>query len=55
MQPVLNWILAHQIILASAIVAVIDLAMALNPKLEGNGLLHQVYVWLKALIAPKQQ
>lgn len=33
--------------LSGAVIAVIDLAMALNPNLKGNGLLHSVMVFLK--------
>lgn len=54
MASVVQWVLSHQVVLAVALVGLMDLAMALNPKLDANGMFHQVYLWLKALLAPKQ-
>ena len=53
MDQVLAWLLAHQALLAGAIVGVLDLIFALVPGLEGNGLLHQLYLWLKSLVPKK--
>lgn len=40
MSALLNWVAAHQGAVAGAIVAVIDLAMALVPSWASNGILH---------------
>lgn len=48
-----NWLLAHQYVLAGAVVAVLDLVFALVPSLEGNGVLHALYLWVKKLVGPK--
>lgn len=53
MQGIIDWILAHQIVLAVFIVALLDLAFALAPKLEANGILHQIYLWVKKLSEAK--
>lgn len=50
MQVVINWILAHSVILASLGVAVLDLLFALSPNLEANGILHAIYLQLKKLL-----
>lgn len=38
-----NWAM----VVAPLVVAVLDLVFALSPSLAANGILHQVYVWLK--------
>lgn len=43
------WILSHGVVLAGLGVAVLDLVFALNPSLEANGILHQIYLWLLSL------
>lgn len=47
------WILEHQVVVVGAVVAMLDLVFALVPRLSGNGILHQLYVWLKKLIPKK--
>lgn len=52
MDQVLAWLLAHQALLAGAIVGVLDLLFALQPNWQANGVLHAVYLWLKSLVKP---
>lgn len=48
-----NFILAHQVVFAGLGVAVIDLAIGLNPNLAASGLLHSVYLFLKGRTGPQ--
>jgi hypothetical protein len=52
MSQIVAFLVAHEAVLASLGVAVLDLLFALNPSLEANGVLHQVYLWIKGLVAP---
>lgn len=49
MSALISFIVAHEGVLAGLGVAVLDLVFALNPNVAGNGVLHQVYLWLKKL------
>lgn len=49
MSQIISFIVAHEAILAALGVAVLDLVFALNSNLQANGVLHQVYLWLKGL------
>jgi len=40
MSVIIAWVMAHQLILVGAIVAVMDLIFALVPSWESNGVLH---------------
>lgn len=55
MQAVIDFLVAHQVVLASALVALVDLAIAVSPKLAGNGILHQIYLALKGLMSKPPQ
>lgn len=48
MQAILDFITAHQAILAGFGVAVLDLIFALIPGVQSNGFLHWLYNLLKA-------
>lgn len=50
MAAVLAWIVSHEVVLAAAVVAVLDLVFALNPNSASNGVLHWIYVQLQALL-----
>lgn len=45
---IVNWLVGHQGVVATVVVALIDLAIALSPSLQGNGILHQVWVLAKS-------
>lgn len=45
----LAFIQAHEVILAAAGVAVIDLIFAINPALQSNGILHWIFTELGTL------
>lgn len=47
-----NFVMAHEALLAALLVAALDLAMALSPSLESNGLLHALYLLAKKESAP---
>ena len=49
MQHIIDFILANKVILAALAVAILDLAFALNQKLDGNGILHQIYLTAKKI------
>jgi hypothetical protein len=53
MQDVMAFLTSHQGLVTGVVVAVLDLVFALSPKAAGNGLLHQVYVWIKPPAPPK--
>lgn len=48
MQVIIDFVLAHQVLLSSLVVAVLDLVFALNPNANApDGVLHAVYLFLK--------
>lgn len=49
MQDVINFILAHQLVIVALVVGLLDFAFAVSPGLESNGILHALYLWLKSL------
>lgn len=49
MQAIISWVVAHQAIVSGAVVGVLDLVFALSPALAGNGILHQIYLWIASL------
>lgn len=51
MEAFIAWMTAHSAVMAGAIVGVLDLLFALVPALAANGILHQVYLWLKSLVS----
>lgn len=53
MQAVIQFVLAHEVVLAALGIAVLDLAFALNPSLQSNGLLHWVWTMLVGIKTPK--
>lgn len=48
MQNVISFFMDHQAVIISLLVAILDFLIALNPSMEGNGILHQIYVYLKS-------
>jgi len=52
MADLITWITAHQGVVAAAAVGLLDLAFALFPKIEANGILHQLYLWAKSVVKP---
>lgn len=53
MTDLVAWVSAHAAVLAGVGVAVLDLAFALSPKVDSNGLLHAIYLQLKKLTGGK--
>lgn len=53
MQDVINFIVAHQVVVVALVVGLLDFAFAVAPNLESNGVLHALYLWLKSLGAKK--
>lgn len=53
MQDVITWILAHQTLLAVAVVGVLDFAFAIKPDWESSGVVHWLYLQAKALTGSK--
>ena len=49
MQAVIDFVMSHMAVLAGLLVAVLDLVFALNSKAESNGVLHWIYMQVKAL------
>lgn len=49
MQLLIDWVLAHQVVLASFVVAVLDLAFALKPDWESSGILHWIWLQVKKI------
>ena len=52
MSVIIAWIAAHEVLLAGAVVGILDLVFALVPSWQSNGLLHWVYVMLKKMVKP---
>lgn len=46
MSNIVDFVLAHEAVLAGLGVAVLDLVFALNPNASSNGVLHWVFVFL---------
>lgn len=51
-QNIINFVVAHEVVLAGVGVAVLDLVFALNPSSQSNGILHWVFVFLTGKQAP---
>jgi hypothetical protein len=49
---IVNFILAHQVVEAGLIVAVLDFAFAMKSGLEANGILHAIYLFAKGKSSP---
>lgn len=47
MQVIIDWILAHAVVLTILAVALLDFIFALVPSWESNGIVHFIYLWLK--------
>ena len=52
MQALIDFIIANQMIVVGAIVAILDFIFALT-NLEANGLIHSVYVFFKNMLEKK--
>ncbi len=55
MNQIIEFILAHQVILGMVIIAILDLLFAINKNLESNGALHAVYLFAKGIQKPKNE
>jgi hypothetical protein len=44
---IINFVLAHQVVLAGIVVAVLDFAFAMKKGLDANGILHAIYLFAK--------
>ncbi len=53
MQSVIDFIMAHTVVMAGVLVGVLDFIFAMNKSLEANGILHSIYVFLKNLVTKK--
>jgi hypothetical protein len=49
---VVNWLIAHQLVLGGFIIAILDFIFALKPDWESNGILHSIYIFIKNLGKP---
>jgi hypothetical protein len=49
MQSIINFIMGNKAAIALAVYAILDLAILVNPKLEANGILHQIQLWASSL------
>ncbi len=55
MDVILQWIVAHQGVVAGLGVGIFDFVFAVSPKLESNGIIHAFYLWVKGLVVkPKE-
>ncbi len=52
MQSVIDFLLAHQVVLAALIVGILDLVIALVPTVESNGIFHMIYLFFKGKKTP---
>ncbi len=53
MAAIIAFIMAHQVMMASAAIGVLDLLIALAPGLESNGIFHMIYLLIKGVVTPK--
>lgn len=51
---IVQWVLEHSGLVAGLVVALLDFGFAVKPDWQSNGVLHWVYVQLKALVPPKK-
>ena len=49
MQAIIQWVVAHQAVVAGLVVGILDFVFAVSPSLAANGILHQVYLWIASL------
>lgn len=49
MQVIIDWVIAHQAVVAGAVVGILDLIFALVPSWASQGLLHWVYLQVAKL------
>lgn len=54
MQPILDFILGHEALLAGLSVALFDFVFALLPNVDSSGVLHAIYNFIKKLEAPSE-
>ena len=55
---VIAWLVGHEVVLASLVVAIIDFVMAINPAAQANSIIHWVLAQAQAIIgtvAPKSE
>lgn len=53
MQSVIDFILNHSVVMAAAVVGILDFLFAMSSGLESNGILHAIYVFFKNLATKK--
>jgi hypothetical protein len=53
MDSVIQFVVSHEVIVAGAVVGILDLVIALNPKAESNGVLHGIYIFCKNIVSKK--
>lgn len=49
MQALISWIMVHQAVVAGLVVGILDFVFAVAPNLQANGILHQIYLWVKSI------
>ncbi len=49
---IVNWFLAHRVVLGGAVVAFIDFVWAVAPNLKSSGIIHAVYDFIKNRVSP---
>jgi hypothetical protein len=54
MQAVIDFVMNHSVVMAAALVGILDFIIALAPGLESNGILHGIYSFLKNLASKKE-
>ncbi len=54
MQSVIDFIMAHSVVMAGALVAILDFLFAIIPSIKGNGILDSIYKFLKNLVSKPQ-
>jgi hypothetical protein len=51
LMSIVNFILAHQVVEAGIVVAVLDFAFAMKSDLASNGILHSIYLFAKSKLS----
>lgn len=49
MSGIIAFLQAHAAVVSGLVVAILDFAFAVSPGLEGNGILHSIYLWVSGL------
>ncbi len=48
----IQWLMAHELVMAGLVVGVLDFVFAMLPGVESNGIVHWIYLTAKGFVVP---